>query len=314
MNEWNNETDAIDGQALPAEPSSALVDHLFLDALLRRVHQSDVVRDGELVSQALGRISDERVAVAAAPVDARTGRRRWLVSSLTTAAGVGALAGGWLLLAARPLSAQAAVERALTDADRPLDRHFVIRTQLGGLANDELIESDLYVRGGDRLALRHPGPMGANFWLGRDGRQSWLVPPIGPVLVSDDSSAIGGFIKDHRLLLPYPNVATVLQMMARQHDLETKPDESLPGRTGRYHHIQARRQQKIGLVPQTIDLWIEPDTHAVVRLTLEWGGVAKFAEKLVERIEFDLVDETPRPLSWHTHADHHAPERPVLQF
>lgn len=305
-----------------------VADILFLDALLTRVHRDDRDATARRVAQALARL-DERSpeviplgngetmfpgeapspSVRAAP--ARSARRRWLVSSLSITAGVAGAGAAWLLSSATPANAQETVRKAYAEALVLEDRHYRVWTYFGGPLVAP-IEGSLFVRGGEKFALHQPTPLGLRFWLGSDGRSSWFIPAIGPVLVSGDSSAPRRWIADRGMEVPFLQITAILRELVDDYELEELPDEPLPHDTARgdWRRVRGTLASQRLLLPRQIDAWVHPKTGMVARLILDW----KLAGKALglRRIEFDLVDQNRMPDDWYSAARHHGAGRAVL--
>lgn len=172
-------------------------------------------------------------------------------------------------------SAMAAVQRSYNVAALPTTRRYLLQVE-HRLQSDRTrtTDVDLYVRGSDRFVLRHPGPLaGTSIWLGRDGAESWIVPPLGPVLKGDhtlhDRWVQDGFDA------PRLHISELLtRMMSRGYRLETLSDARVSTPDGlavQCQHIRARcTTPDEPDVPATIELWASQDSGMAIRLIAWW--------------------------------------------
>lgn len=313
-----------------AEERAKVADLLFLDALLTRVHDRDPAGNARRVARVLSSLDEACLdeipglgtktlvpaqgvnpSVRAAP--ARSARRRWLVSSLSMAAGVAGAGAAWLLSSATPVNAQETVRKAYAGALVLEDRHYRVWTYFGG-PSVAPIEGSLFVRGGEKFALHQPTPLGLRFWLGSDGKSSWFIPAIGPVLVSGDSSAPRRWIAERGMEVPFLQITAILRELVDDYELDELPDEPLPrdNARGDWRRVRGTLASQRLLLPRQIDAWVHPETGMVARLILDW----KLAGKALglRRIEFDLVDQNRMPDDWYSAARHHGKGRAVLSL
>jgi hypothetical protein len=223
-----------------------------------------------------------------------------------------------------PQFAMAAIQRSLNVAAQPTTRKYLLQIEsqsvFGGMRKTDI---DLYVNGNDRFALRHPGPLPqvpqASFWVGQDRAESWVVPPIGPVL-KGDRTLVGRWIRsreelDETALL---HVTTVLtRMMSRGYRLEKLADEEITiplGSSVECQHIRAEREAMDQEdVPDTIELWASRESGMAMRIIARWeredGEVGKKSVVLTFQ-----NDEPSLAADWYTAETHYQGHRPIIRM
>jgi hypothetical protein len=221
-------------------------------------------------------------------------------------------------------AAMAAIQRSLNVAAQPTTRKYLLQIEsqsvIGGTRKTDI---DLYVNGNDRFALRHPGPLPqvpqASFWVGQDRAESWVVPPIGPVL-KGDRTLVGRWIRsreelDETALL---HVTTVLtRMMSRGYRLEKLADEEITiplGSSVECQHIRAEREAMDQEdVPDTIELWASRESGMAMRIIARWeredGEVGKKSVVLTFQ-----NDEPSLAADWYTAETHYQGHRPIIRM
>ncbi|MFO0947154.1 MAG: hypothetical protein U1D30_14620 [Planctomycetota bacterium] len=294
---------------------SRLADVLFLDSLLQEVHHSDSQTVEQRVQRVMAAIDQEagkpQESEEVASVS-KTSRRRWLVSSLSMAAGVAGVGTAWFFSGANTATAQEALELALLEFKVPVDRHYQITTTLAGPSENKIV-SDLYVQGGEKFALHQPTPLGTHLWIGSNGTKVWFVPAIGPVFVSNDPAEVRQWIEDRQLPVPFLQVTAILSLMARDYELTLQKPESLNDHPGiRWQRLRGTRETARFLLPKSIDVWVHPKNGVVGRLELNWF-VPQRAFGL-KQIRFDLASQALQPADWYDASAHFEEGRPVLEL
>lgn len=312
----------LDG--VPSDPSenrledvdrARLADVLFLDTLLQEVHRADPQAMELRVRRVLDSIDRESAAPMVAPSEdasPKTSRRRWLVSSLSMAAGVAGAGAAWFLSGANTATAQEALEIAILESKVPVDRHYRITTSLAGPTDGQIV-SDLFVQGGEKFALHQPTPLGTRVWLGSNGKKVWLVPAIGPVFVSNDPAEVRQWIDDRDLPIPFLQITTILSQMTADYELTLRQEERLANHPGlSWQRVRGTRETTRFLLPKVIDVWVHPGNGMVGRLELNWL-VPQRAFGL-KQIRFDLVNQVLQPSDWYDASAHYDEGRPVIEL
>lgn len=275
-------------------------DHLFLDGLLRRLHDPDEEGREARIKSALARIEKPRLRLLL-----RSHRIASLAAAILLSTGV-----MWLLLDATAPTAQAAVEKALEAARVAADRLYdvIIERSLPGPPR---IEASLFVHGGEKFVVEIPGMPGGTVWAGSNGTVTWLIPalPLLPVLVSEDPRLLDVWMRRQNVQLPFLQVTRVLERMQVYYDLEFSGGE--PDSEGRVS-ILGKRREDDPLLPAEIQLQADPESGTVLDLMLRFGGDGPLPTP--RSMRFVLVDELPRPPGWYEHPAHHDQGRRIRRF
>ena len=159
---WREHDDSLaDGPAPADVPDAArawLADQRLMHGLLRALHTADApAREGRIAA-ILDRIDGERAGAT---------HRWWLVAA---AALLFATLGTWFVLPDRLPTAEAAMQRAVAELARDVDRRFHVT----------LVATSLVTRPGVRFRIDGKLPLGA-FQLGCDGQELWWLSANGSV-------------------------------------------------------------------------------------------------------------------------------------
>ena len=218
-------------------------------------------------------------------------------------------------------SAIAAIQRSLNVAAQPTTRKYLLQIEsqsvLGGTRE---IEVDLYVHGENRFVLRHPGPLSlGTVWVGKNGPDSWLVPPVGPV-VKGDRTTLDEWIRSPGKLghTADLHIATVLRrMISKGYRLETLADEEITIPNGvavDCQHIRAERETNDEEDdPVAIELWSSCETAMVMRIIVMWKLEDGEAGKKSVVLTFQS-DEPSLTEDWYTAEAHYQGHRPVIRM
>lgn len=307
--------------ALKPDDARRWADMHFLHTLLQEVHRSSADENASRVTQAMAGIDSrefeaprELTVVANEPRPAASAlapisRRKWLVSS--SAAAAAGLAGGaaWLWSTGSARVARAAVQRIARDARIPNDRQYRVTTAVNHAHGEQRrFESQLFVRGGEKFALCHPGLLG-EVWVGSNGSQGWFVPAIGPVIITDEPRYPARWAREEGVALPDLQLAGLLDLMAERFKLSLLPNEPLPTRPELpCQRISGWCDARDG-GPSQIELWAHPVTGVAERLVLVW--LRSPNEAGLTRIELDLLAEAPLADAWYEAQTHRA-EHPIF--
>lgn len=310
-----------DGPNLNDEDRAAVDDQL-MDTLLTAALQPDASARESRIERVMREIRRETVELGtASSAEHRRSMpqrvaRRWM--PLTLAAALLLAAIWWLQVPDPAQQAYATVQRSLGAARLSICRLYqitaTVRRPVGGVRQ---VESQLYVDGDARFALRHPPLLlPGDLWLGSDGNQPWIVPPRGPVLVGRPGM-LEQWIDEHReVTAPVLHVTTILERMAEHYDLEKLPSEVPPGAAAssasRCDRVRGTLRADAPRLPQTVDLWADAETGVARYLILDWNTGPEAMG--VQRVEVELTDEPTVADDWFEHGGHHAGRRPVLQM
>jgi len=301
-----------DAPSLSADDRRMMADHLLMNSLLARVLSIHSSNDQALLNGVLQKLdppASSRRALAKAVVS--TGRR-WLISSLSVAAGIAAVFSLWMVTEANTPTALAAVEQARAEARRLIDRHYQITFDLPAIKS---LDADLFLRGDDRLALHLTGPLDVSAWIGINGDEAWFVPRIGPAIVTKDVDRMQERLEDLASMpIPMLSITKVLDTIERDYELSLASDDLPQQFDGQVlQHVRAvKRSGFRPLLPDRIEFWSQPSDGVIVRMRLCWTEIV---DKLaVRRVEFLLADQKTQATELYEHSGHHAADFPVLRL
>jgi hypothetical protein len=202
-------------------------------------------------------------------------------------------------------AANRVLEQAVAAAEDPVDRQYqVTGTGRNGPWSWTL---DLYVRGGDRFALRAPAPLGTELWCGSDGSEFWFVPVVNPVLVGPEPDVLKQWYERGGPELPVMQLSTILRRLEERYALEVNSGEG--GRT----ELRGVLRERGSLFPEQVRVVLDETSGIAEQVTLAWpsrSGEDPGPRELV----FTLVEASPRSDDWYQHAGHHGPNRTVLDL
>lgn len=254
------------------QPESEELQEAWIESLLASVPGPPDHRDR--VARAMSQIEPAQVAPRpAGPARERTRFVRWASVGSAVAAMVALVL---LVQYSGTRSAEAAILRSLDVASQQTTRKYRLQVEhQNTTGRTHTIDNDLYVQGNERLALRHPGPLpGTSTWLGRNGPESWVVPPFGPVL-KGDKMMLNQWIRSHEDMdTPYLHVTTMLTRMSRGYRLKKLSDEEVVvpvrGPIACQHVLAERKSPDDPDRPDTIELWASRESGVAVRVVARW--------------------------------------------
>lgn len=235
---WRDLDDTLaDGPAPAAVPDDArdwLADQRLMHGLLRALHTADA------------QAREARIAAIRARIDAHqaAGAQRWWV--VAAAALVLASLGFWLVLPARLPTAEAAMQRAVAELARDVDRRFHVDLRATTFTGKELrFELALVTRPGARFRIDGKFPFGA-LQLGSDGSEMWVLSANGVFRrhgpLADRERLLQGF--GEVLDVGYLDVDELVRRLPADFDLEVVGRE--PAASGPQLRIRATRRSADG--------------------------------------------------------------------
>lgn len=284
---WRELDDTLADGPAPAEvPGAARVwlgEQRLLHGLLRALHTADApAREG-------------RIAAILECVDADRGTapRRWML--VAAAALVFAVFGVWLVLPERLPTAEAAMQRAVAELARDVDRRFHFALEgTSPVGKPQRCDLSLVTRPGLRFRIDGRGPIGA-FQLGCDGRELWWLSAngtfrrAGPIAERERLMQGLGEVLD----LGYLDVHELVQKLPADFELRVTARE--PGAHGPQLHIEATRR-KAGPRARLRSAWLRCDeitgmvTHMEVETELERGTRRRLTVRYLGEEPAGLVD------------------------
>lgn len=211
--------------------------------------------------------------------------------------------------------ALAAVQLARQTLSEPTDRTYTITVDgqsPRGAAHSR--QATLYARGTDQFVFKIKGPFGTDIIAGSNGKKSWLIHPIGPVLVSTDASNVDRWLS-REVPIPVLRLDEILQRLELKYDLSIVASGTNPMRNAEQHlsdnispnaesvHVVGHRYQDEPIVPDTVEVWVDRSTGILQRLELRWSGsIVRPGPRYItailkgdEPLEADFFQSQPTP-------------------
>lgn len=300
-----------------------IVDLIWLDSLLHQSqHHEELATttnraiDGvlthlrsDLKATASREATSAQLASETIAVPRRSPKRRSWRSRLTVAAVLFIAALGWWQT--QPRAAKAMFEKAMAAALTPDDRVYQVTiTPFESTTGPR--KGRLTVHGGEKFVFERIGPLGGRLAIGGNGREFWLAPPVGPVLIANSEDVVPEWSQKPDLNMPFLQITTILRRMRDAYRLTRLPIETLDGHDGPLNHLVADRRLRVrgpfGMAPSKIEMWTAPETGIVHRLVVHWSPEDN--ARRFDRIELDLTKDVPESPAIYDYS-HYAPDRPV---
>lgn len=238
---------------------------------------------------------------------------RWTVVASISAAVV------WIGWFARTESNQAlaAIQQARHTLAKPTDRTYTITVEGQsplGLTHER--QATLCARGADHFVFKIAGPFGTDILAGSDGNESWLIPPVGPVLVGTDSLLIDRWLSQERVPIPLLSLDETLQRLESRYNLSVVNDEAGSAADHEQRstktdsiHVVGRRRPKEAMIPDTVELWSNRTSGVLQRLKLRWSdAVSRPGPRTITVV---LRSEEQLGTDFFSHVRHHRLDKPV---
>lgn len=285
----------------------------MLDALLSTTGESDQARQRRIERVLLA--LDERQGVS--PGSDAVGHIGLLSRLVPAGLAAAILVAVWMVWPSPAVdTAQAAIVRVVASLGSVDHRRYEVTAWT---ADGARLYGTVDIASGDRFVSRFspsgtPGDPIAMI-AGSDGMRHWLVPPIGPVLISDepfgplfpvarDGDGFGA------PLLSLPRAITAL---VESHDIEFAETDD----PGLMRFVTSRKEDTAGTSEtrdrpalSTADVIAERDSGEVVRATFTLDERFIVGNRAIRSLTFRLVrDAEAPPPEWYDHATHHV-DRP----
>lgn len=291
-----------------------LTDQLLVDSLLARSAESVRRREAAQLANALERLRRD-AATSPAPAASRPagpGIGRAIAPfavALSLVIGVVAL----FQVSGSRAEAAAFLEAAIEALATRMHRSYTVTVEHASGAPATV--GSLTVCGGRRFAVDWPSAIG-RFEAGSDGVQRWLVPPVGPVLVSPESAAgevgAGDAAEGRVANLEYLSLAAILERVQARYRVAFA-DGLRPRDGGEARIVASHASAPLPGEPERIEIELAADGAVIRRVVLHFPPLE--AATGPRRIEFALVaTREPRPTddALFRHDSHHLPDRPLL--
>jgi hypothetical protein len=287
----------------------------WLHSLLQQaLHRDAVARERRITRAGVAIAADAARVVQ--PASSGRLRRRWVLP-ITVAAALVCAAVLYRGPINPPRTALAAVQTTLKAAQSPSDRTYRIDTVMqprGGSTRQ--LTGELWVRGDTHYLLRQEAPLG-QLLIGGNGREHWLVPPLGPVIVSAELNRFQQLLEGKPLVTPFLQVTSLLERLADRYDLTLAPEEELAAVEGtgtvRCTHVVGKlRDADDRLSPAEIELWTARQSGTAYRVLARWTPEADRPGPQQMQLQWVPLPE-PLATDWYDHAAHHPADRRVIR-
>ncbi len=244
--------------------------------------------------------------------------RRALIPACAAAVVVSFLLVLQLATGRRTVAAEAELQRLIAVSGQAVDRTYRIVSlnkpqppgpppdQDPGRVRPPIDGALLHARGGSRHVLVRRFPSGQTFLTGSNGRESWAIPPDGPVRVSSDPARYRGAAPGENQNVPF-QIPEALSRLRDAYDLQV--EEGDPGR-GVSSRLVARKRSAAVRGPARVELSFHSGSDVIERMRFEGLPSVKGSPL---SLELQLIDERDLGPDFFEHRSHHAPDRPVNQ-
>lgn len=292
-----------DGCGIESVPGAAerVGDMLLLDALLARIHnpEAEAAAKERRVQRAMAGIRGVRTIRHHGSTRTRRVARWMQTTGVRWALAAGLLiAISILWVGPSKRSAASALDVAIQAASLDRDRTFDVQIEHARRdGTTQAKQATLCIRGGNRFVLRLESTCGADFVIGSNGMQLWVVADGELVQVHDRGAQVEPWLQIWDLTSSFFDVRTALVELRDRYDVELV---SAGGRN--VTHIRGRLLDD-SRNPDRVEAWVGAD-GVVERLLFEWEP-ERGRRSVPSRMEFNLRHRDPMPDSLYEHASHH---------
>ena len=269
----------------------------LIGSLLEALNEHSSDKAQSLVSSGLQRLEEAPTALTVRDKSKQiTGQSRfpwWQAVGLAIAASV--FVAVFLPFFDSSKNAMAALNRSIEQARMDVGRHYSvkIKTRVGKATTMDK-EVDLFVKGGDRFAIRTH----LKVWLGSNREKSWIVPPVGPVIEGDSRRLHSWVEGQDEISTPYLHISTVLEQLREAHELSKVSNVSLDilgQRVACQYVVGILEEQQSSQAPNRIELWADAQTGAALKVIATWNinsqGFGRESVTIELQDEVELQDE-----------------------
>lgn len=282
----------------------------LIESLLHPAYPSNDQQGDARIKAVLDRIRSDELAVAQTKLSRTVSRnarpwKRWL--AVATALMLVVTLTFLFMPNSSPVQAMSVLERSIVAAKESIARKYRLEITRGGAnAATRTIESDLYVEGSDRIVIRYPHPLfKKSFWLGKNGNEAWLAPPLGPIRLGNQAELGSWLGQQEDISTPYLHVETILTKMRNGYRLAEQPKAIITLANGEsrncihikatYRGVDQAVEQEASKAPATIELWSDVETGIALRLDGRWDNSG---ETRRQRVVIEYLEEPELPENW----------------
>jgi hypothetical protein len=228
--------------------------------------------------------------------------------------------------------ALAALDRVVQALDDPIDRTYEISVELmdqpapreparkPSKRTTEVVPPEdrrpgldgaiLYIRDHNQFVLYRRTPDGKSVINGGNGRETWLIRPERPILVSSSPSAFRIPMPENLATVPFVDIRATLTSLREAYQIVELPAERLASNDpAQWRHLQARKIDPATKGPKVVSVWFHPTTNLIGRIQFEQMHLQGRPEP--RRMTIALVAHQPLPANWFDHDAHHSPDTPI---
>lgn len=169
-------------------------------------------------------------------------------------------------------SALAEVRQSIEASRAPGVRRFDVRVYGPRVTADgEVPGATIDMLAPGLLVVHHRPPGSVNdVVVGRDERGEWAIDENGDAVRSGVRRFWPPWSIDEQTLL-VDSIDAMLEQLARRYSLKRASASPTPDDPSRVmDRVTATRNDRWGPLPETVDLWIDPETHQVERVEMKW--------------------------------------------
>jgi hypothetical protein len=260
---------------------------------------------------------------------------RWAAVAAVVAVGLTA----WRL-SESPATAAAALQQMIRATEAPLDRVYLITTEMTGETKGrsslwpgtppgpkrtgpkmrETVSTDvppeggamLYVRG-SQYVLERQTENGGKLITGSNGRESWSIGPDGAIQVSSDPLGFRGPMPALETRIPFVDIRSGLRQIESSYDLQLMSPWKRHGQEANVlQRLRADRRSDDPAQPQIIHVWYHGDSGLVQQIQMD--GMSRKDYPRLTRLTVELIEQRELGADWFEHTAHHDPQRPVRRI
>lgn len=292
------------------EQQKKKVDSALLDAMLEQAYAPEDLQAKRWEALRDGLQQEAASLGNATLVKSNSGwkARRWL--SIAAAAAFLMVAGYFALVPSSNNAAYASVTRSL-EAKLP-SRHYQLTMRYQAPAwGIRTVVCDLYFDDQDRFVMRHPGWRSGEVWIGGNGEERWIIPPVGPALIGGEA-LVGKWLMRRDIPSEFLHLSTLLERFRRRYRLRMFENVLLTkanSETVDCEHIVGLLKWKRLDAADRIELWADSQTGIAQRVQLTWKRPQN--ERGPTEWTLELMDDLALNDEWFEMSGHLSEDRPV---
>jgi hypothetical protein len=290
----------------PADVAAQLVVH----GLLEYLRINDAVAQERRVARVMEEIAGERVAGRVFPrPSSRPSPRvvRWAMAAAVLLA-----VGVWAYFVGIPSErAQAEVQRAVAALRAAGDRRYEVRLQAWDQEHGSTkLGAVVDTRSPGITLVRHWPPRRENgLIVGHDAKGEWAIRPEDGTIERERARQYWPPWSVDGESLTVDSLDTLLEQLPKKYTLEQGAREPLAGGVKLFDRVSATRGDHTGMIPERVELWIDPETRLAERVEFRWTTKHEVRGAPPGRNDGDHVDHAPPDRDGHPDGPDQGPDR-----